>query len=127
DLMSLSLDSPVSQKVQPLNRGIRTPFGRSQTVFVGSPMDIQMAEPSPMSIASLSLSPRRTSFGTGSNKNIFTAAAERKLAGSFHLSSDDEDDDGAPAIPSPTQQKSSASNLFKAPARPNFLTLKTAP
>ena len=54
-----------------------TPFARSRTVMDESPMDIQMVDPSPMSIASLSLSPRRTA-PRGTGKNIFAAANEVK-------------------------------------------------
>lgn len=58
DLSSLSLDSPDDKA---LKRSAKTPFTRARTMFAAapSPMDVQMVDPSPMSIASLSLSPRR--------------------------------------------------------------------
>lgn len=53
DLTDISIESP-EPSVKVLKKGTRTPFGRAQTMFAAStPMDIEMAEPSPMSIASL--------------------------------------------------------------------------
>ncbi|KAI9778035.1 MAG: G2-specific serine/threonine protein kinase [Geoglossum umbratile] len=125
-IAGLSTESPVSQHNQVQKKGSRTPFNRSQTIYVGSPMDVQMAEPSPMSIASLSLSPRRSSrFGTG--RNIFSAAAEQKWAPSLLIPSDDEDEDENQSPPSPTVQKSSAGKVFKSPPRPSLLIQKALP
>ena len=101
DLSSLSLDSPTELKprgltnnfikginnkmsTRPLKRNTRTPFTRAKTMAVGvaSPTDIQMADPSPASIAGLSLSPRKN--GTDAKirgvarKNIFAVAAGEK-------------------------------------------------
>ena len=100
DMSSLSLDSPTelrprgptnnfiknitSKSTKPVKRNTRTPFTRAKTMAVGvaSPMDIQMADPSPASIAGLSLSPRKN--GTESKirgvarKNIFAVAAGEK-------------------------------------------------
>lgn len=69
DLTSLSLGnddetSPLAQRHLPQKRSGRTPFTRARTLanpseFAPSPMDVQMADPSPMSIKGLSLSPRR--------------------------------------------------------------------
>ncbi|KAL3493599.1 kinase-like domain-containing protein [Aspergillus germanicus] len=115
DISQLSLESPSSRGARPPKKETRTPFSRSKTV-VDSPMDIQMAEPSPMSIASLSLSPRRTST-TYSGKNIF-AEGERhrpKWEPSSMAYSDDEDD--TPELPSPTRPKVRP-DPFKAPSRP---------
>jgi NIMA (never in mitosis gene a)-related kinase len=115
DISQLSLESPSSRGARPPKKETRTPFNRSKTV-VDSPMDIQMAEPSPMSIASLSLSPRRTST-TYSGKNIF-AEGERqrpKWEPSSMAYSDDEDD--TPELPSPTRPKVRP-DPFKAPSRP---------
>ncbi|KAJ0424331.1 kinase-like domain-containing protein [Aspergillus carlsbadensis] len=115
DISQLSLESPSSRGTRPPKKETRTPFSRSKTV-VDSPMDIQMAEPSPMSIASLSLSPRRTST-TYSGKNIF-AEGERqrpKWEPSCMAYSDDEDD--TPELPSPTRPKVRP-DPFKAPSRP---------
>jgi NIMA (never in mitosis gene a)-related kinase 2 len=123
----LSIESPVSQHTQPQKRGSRTPFNRSQTICVGSPMDVQMAEPSPMSIASLSLSPRRTNSRFGTGRNIFAAAAEQKWAPSHLIPSDDEDEDENQSPPSPTVQKPSMGKVFKSPTRPNLLAQKALP
>ncbi|KAL3460626.1 kinase-like domain-containing protein [Aspergillus heterothallicus] len=115
DISQLSLESPSSRGTRPPKKETRTPFSRSKTV-VDSPMDIQMAEPSPISIASLSLSPRRTS-ATYSGKNIF-AEGERqrpKWEPSSMAYSDDEDD--TPELASPTRPKVRP-DPFKAPSRP---------
>jgi len=120
DLSSLSVDSP-DETTKPVTskRSSRTPFTRAKTMFAGSnaaaavasPMDVQMGETSPMSIASLSLSPRRTA----PRKNIFAAATagerwepelpssptEEEWNGDF-----EDDDDGLPVLPSPTRAKS---------------------
>ncbi|CAK41260.1 G2-specific protein kinase nimA [Aspergillus awamori] len=112
DISNLSLESPAASKVQ--RKETRTPFNRSKTV-VESPMDVQMAEPSPISIASLSLSPRRTS-GTHSGKNIFAEAEKNRTKWEPTLAySDDEDD--IPDLPSPTRPKVKP-DPFKAPPRP---------
>ncbi|KAH0538081.1 hypothetical protein FGG08_005293 [Glutinoglossum americanum] len=131
DLTSLSIggfsvESPAPQHTQLQKKGSRTPFGRSQTMYVGSPMDVQMGEPSPMSIASLSLSPRRSSARFGSGRNIFAAAAEQKWAPSLLIPSDDEEEDEN-APPSPTRQKSITGKSFKSPTRPNLLNQKALP
>ncbi|KAL2845005.1 kinase-like domain-containing protein [Aspergillus pseudoustus] len=115
DISQLSLESPSGRATRPPKKETRTPFSRSKTV-VDSPMDIQMAEPSPISIASLSLSPRRTSAAY-SGKNIF-AEGERqrpKWEPSSMAYSDDEDD--TPELPSPTRPKIRP-DPFKAPSRP---------
>ncbi|OJJ69970.1 hypothetical protein ASPBRDRAFT_130353 [Aspergillus brasiliensis CBS 101740] len=112
DISNLSLESPAANKAQ--RKETRTPFNRSKTV-VESPMDVQMAEPSPISIASLSLSPRRTS-GTHSGKNIFAEADKNRTKWEPTLAySDDEDD--IPDLPSPTRPKVKP-DPFKAPPRP---------
>ena len=76
DVTSLSLDSPVAFAPQAISKKVkRTPFTRARTQF-DSPMDIQMGEPSPMSIASLSLSPRRAAaLGALKRSNIFVTGA----------------------------------------------------
>ncbi|KAI9721305.1 MAG: hypothetical protein M1812_002467 [Candelaria pacifica] len=131
DLSDLSLDSPVSTKSNPIIKSTRTPFGRSQTMFVGSPMDVSMVDPSPMSIASLSLSPRRTGGAVGANpampngQNIFAAAAQKKWQPTLAYSDDEEEDD-LPALPSPTRQKV-LNDPFKPSTRPPMLRQKTAP
>lgn len=66
---------------QPAKRAHRTPFARARTQ-IDSPMDVTMASPSPMSIASLSLSPRRAAaMAQGvatSGTNLFVAAADAR-------------------------------------------------
>ncbi|KAI9933867.1 hypothetical protein ASPWEDRAFT_48523 [Aspergillus wentii DTO 134E9] len=114
DITQLSLESPTANAAKPVKKETRTPFNRSKTV-VDSPVDVQMAEPSPISIASLSLSPRRTS-GAGSGKNIFAEAERQKTKWEPTLAySDDEDD--IPDLPSPTRPKVKP-DPFKAPSRP---------
>ncbi|KJR82785.1 serine/threonine protein kinase KIN3 [Sporothrix schenckii 1099-18] len=100
----------------------RTPFGRAQTMFAGpagTPMDVEMASPSPMAIASLSLSPRRnaaTKVPTTNNGSIFTAAPDdlrwngpRESSGGVPSDWDSDDD---VAIPSPTRMIKSRKNPF---------------
>lgn len=140
DLSSVSLDSPPLEKssVVASKRTSRTPFSRARTQF-DSPMDIQMGEPSPMSIACLSLSPRRTGAGIPNSKNIFAAAAAQrerisKLSSmqfppspivSLEPTPEDEED-CLPDLPSPTRLPSSQASL-KPHARPGLLRQKTAP
>ncbi|KAJ5092528.1 hypothetical protein NUU61_007398 [Penicillium alfredii] len=108
-----SLGSPTSNGKKQLKEN-RTPFCRSKTVL-DSPVDVQMAEPSPISIASLSLSPRRTS-GAGGSRNIFVEGERHKGKWEPTLAySDDEDD--TPDLPSPTRPKVKPDPL-KAPRRP---------
>lgn len=130
DLTSLSLDSPEPAKA--LKKSTRTPFGRAQTMFAGTPMDVEMAEPSPISIASLSLSPRRngaTKAPTGRN-NIFAAAAGSAAEARWQptlMNSDDSDDDDILPLPSPTRQKSNKNPFPMNAGRPKLITQKTAP
>ncbi|KAI9367480.1 kinase-like domain-containing protein [Aspergillus egyptiacus] len=114
DISQLSLESPSSKGGRPPKKETRTPFSRSKTV-VDSPMDIQMAEPSPISIASLSLSPRRTS-STYSGKNIFAEGERQRPKWEPSLANSDDEDD-TPELPSPTRPKVRP-DPFKAPARP---------
>lgn len=112
DISQLSVESPNGNK-RP-KKETRTPFNRSKTV-IDSPVDVQMAEPSPMSIASLSLSPRRTST-SGSGRNIFAEGERPRAKWEPSLAySDDEDD--TPDLPSPTRSKVKP-DPFKAPSRP---------
>jgi serine/threonine protein kinase len=92
DITSLSLGddiSPLGQRVKPPpRRSGRTPFTRARTAidaFPGSPMDVQMADPSPMppnSLRGLALSPRREArskqgvSGQPLRRNIFAEAAK---------------------------------------------------
>ncbi|MCJ1308732.1 G2-specific serine/threonine protein kinase [Agyrium rufum] len=135
DLSVLSLPSPsdpilTTQKsqVQELQKHMtgrpsRGPLARSRTTF-DTPGDIPMADASPMSIASLSLSPRRTAATAAythsptARKNIFTLAAAQKAKWE-PISNDDlvhddafvfsehtiheDDEDNLPDLPSPTR------------------------
>lgn len=115
DISQLSLESPTNNASKAVKKEARTPFTRSKTT-VESPVDVQMGEPSPISIASLSLSPRRTAAAAGTAKNIFAEAGRQKAKWEPTLAySDDEDD--IPDLPSPTRPKVKA-DPFKAPARP---------
>lgn len=94
ELSELSLLSPSSSTTRPPipPKKTKTPFSRAKTSF-DSPMDVQMSDPSPMSISGLALSPRRTAaaqaaanhhhsnggFTTFSGaKNLFAEAARQK-------------------------------------------------
>lgn len=119
DISQVSMESPTANANKVMKKETRTPLCRSKTV-IDSPIDVQMAEPSPMSIASLSLSPRRTSAAnnnsSGKSKNIFTDPERHKPKWEPALTySDDEDD--TPDLPSPTRPKVKP-DPFKAPARP---------
>ena len=124
DLSELSLNSPSESTFKAIPpKKSKTPFARSKTAL-DSPADVQMSEPSPMSISGLALSPRRnpaaqatassttTSLGV---KNIFAEAAMRKAkweptqAYSSDIENaipeEDSDDDSIPELPSPTRRK----------------------
>lgn len=132
DLTDVSIESP--EPIKAIKKTTRTPFGRAQTMFAGAPagtpMDIEMAEPSPISIASLALSPRRNGVTKAPNtgRNIFAAAADAEARWRPQLvDSDASDDDDIPILPSPTRPKSSK-NPFKGNAgRPPLISQKTAP
>ncbi len=127
DLTELSMESP--EPVKALKKSTRTPFARAQTMFAGTPMDVEMAEPSPISIASLSLSPRRNggAKAPSSRKNIFAAAGgHRELFQPTLQASDSDSEDDLIVPPSPTLQKSSK-NPFKAfGGRPALVSQNTA-
>lgn len=136
DLSSLSIDSPpvVASKTPPKKRA-RCPLSRARTQF-DSPMDVQMVDPSPMSIACLSLSPRRTAVAASSSipnsKNIFAAAVAQRhrllpQPTSPRTSTIVEDEDTLPDLPSPTRAPSGLPDPFKAASRPGLLRQKTAP
>lgn len=154
DLSFLSSASPVAQ-IQPTNttydsplvkklHKARTPY-RSQTMFGantkinGTPMDVDMADPSPMSIASLSLSPRRKGSKDTLQKprNIFDKASERERIGAVGerwqqalTMSDSEESDAeesnVPGLHSPTRTVPK-NHPFRAGNRPVLATMKTAP
>lgn len=120
DISDLSLESPSSSRNKPMQKVSRTPFSRAKTT-VESPMDIQMGEPSPITIASLSLSPRRTA---PISKNLFTEQAQQKSKWEPSLlGSDDEED--IPDLPSPTRPKVKP-DPFKAARRPMLRHQTTA-
>jgi hypothetical protein len=135
DLTDLSIESP--EPVKALKKSTRTPFGRAQTMFAGqhagTPMDIEMAEPSPISIASLSLSPRRNGAtkAPSAGRNIFAAAAapgaEARWQPTLINSDSEEEDDDIPPVPSPTRQKSTKNPFKSAAGRPPLTSQKTAP
>lgn len=140
DFSELSLESPTLNRSKPLKRNGRTPFSRAQTMFEGSPADISMADASPAPIASLGLSPRRNAHKPSRlGRNIFSAASDAaswssNASGSSPLDSEDEipDDEGnefAAILPSPTDLKSTINDPFKAlgARRPAMLRQKTAP
>lgn len=116
DLSELSLESPTARRQRPLKKETRTPFSRAKTT-VDSPMDVQMADPSPITIASLSLSPRRSAAISSSAKTLFAdgAALQRAKWEPTLAYSDDEDE--IPELPSPTRPKIKPDPL-KAPRRP---------
>ena len=132
DLTSLSIESPtveapieitgIKSKTPPQPR-IRGPLARAKTQF-DSPMDVPMVDPSPMSLASLSLSPRRGENASIPNsKNIFANARKTNQPRSPRASLIVEDEeDNLPDLPSPTRQPS-----FKQIPRPGLLRQKTAP
>lgn len=150
DLSQLSIHSPNLSTSRPLpSKKSKTPFTRSKTTF-DSPADIMMSEPSPMSISSLALSPRRNAAAhtaaelksTALNgRNLFAEAARQKARWQPQLAYDegadedkenqmaDSDDDDFPDLPSPTRPKGLANtDPFKMPSLPiNPLPSKTRP
>lgn len=143
DLSSLSLESPFSSRPQPMKRSTRTQFTRAHTVnnvAVPSPMDITMADPSPTTIASLALSPRRDGAGKTEQRhksNIFTAdeerwrptnipsfptpsASEDELDESAEPGDDNEDE--LPVLPSPSRDPFKIANKH-----PNLTRQRTLP
>ena len=137
DLSSLSIDSlPIMHSETPPKKRTKTAFSRARTVF-DSPMDVQMVDPSPMSIAGLSLSPRRTANqkldGVAEGKNIFAGATAQKLrvAPQVSLPSSSiiavDEQDTVSNLSSPTRAPSGLSDPFRVPDRPALLRQKTAP
>jgi len=142
--------SPLAQRVKPIKKGSgRKPFGRAQTLAhcsfdardTASPMDVHMADPSPMpnhvapmSIKGLSLSPRRHGpdqpFGAGLRRNIFTMAADRKLrpsvgkAASGSFADDDDADEGDDELLDPELDNSPSrpTSGLSSHAQPTFST-----
>ena len=135
DITDMSDDMPEIPAELP-KKNTRTPFGRAQTMFpgavgaVGTPMDVEMASPSPMAIASLALSPRRTGMTkppSANTENIFAAnQAAPGAAGSqwdelrdssLDMNSDSEEEG---AMPSPSRNVRSNRNPFTSKQRPNL-------
>jgi NIMA (never in mitosis gene a)-related kinase len=90
-------NSPLARRFKPaLKKGTRKPFTRAKTFayntanhdLAGSPMDVHMADPSPMrnNVKGLSLSPRRNGqqpqqmplYGGPIKRNIFSLATEKE-------------------------------------------------
>ncbi|KAL7800099.1 kinase-like domain-containing protein [Trichoderma ceciliae] len=127
--LSYSVESPDTSKE--IKRAARTPFSRAQTMFaghLGTPMDIEMASPSPMAIASLSLSPRRhgnakppTHQGNIFAANATSSADKWDPRDGTILDSDDED-----VVPSPTRHIKSTKNPFTSKNRPILTSQKTS-
>ncbi|KAK7433226.1 G2-specific serine/threonine protein kinase [Neonectria magnoliae] len=135
DISEYSIDSPDSSR--DARKPARTPFGRAQTMFVGNaagtPMDIEMGSPSPIAIASLSLSPRRngaTKAPTHNPGNIFAANANGSSGDPRwdlpprDTFTDSEDED---IIPSPTRNIRSSKNPFTSKTRPVLMSQKSCP
>ena len=136
DFTTLSLeDSPLEKKQKPLKKSSRTPFTRARTIanaegVAPSPMDVQMADPSPIrNLASLSLSPRRNTPMEGSNlrqpalrgNNIFDKAAMRETGAVLFAPQGefaDEDEELDDIDGSPTRPKLVGGDPFKLPPRP---------
>ncbi|KAF4587127.1 NEK protein kinase [Ophiocordyceps camponoti-floridani] len=119
DMTSECQHSPVPAEAVKRNSA-RTPFARAQTMFAGTPMDVEMVSPSPMAIASLSLSPRRMGNAkapTSLSTNIFADAK-------WDMMPTDSDDDDI-GIPSPTRHIKSSKNPFTCKDRPILSTHKT--
>ena len=137
DLSSLSIESsPVIESRTPPKKRTRGPLSRARTHF-DSPMDVPMIDPSPMSIACLSLSPRRTIATQASSipnsKNIFAVAAAHRHRLAPQPASPrssliiEDEEDVIPDLPSPTRVTSGLTDPFKAAGRPGLLRQKTAP
>jgi len=141
DLSELSMDSPTVQRLQPSRKpSSRTPFARAHTMFEAkdSPMDIQMADPSPAPIASLGLSPRRASSKASNlGRNLFSNIAKSNRStpssnGDFEQEDfdDGEENDDIATLPSPTKSKTFSNDPFKVlgsrPARPSLHRANTS-
>lgn len=137
DLSSLSIDSPpaIESKTPPKKRA-RGPLSRARTHF-DSPMDVQMVDPSPMSIACLSLSPRRNVAAMAptisTSRNIFAAVVAQKHRLAPQTSSPrssiivEDEEDIVPDLPSPTRPPVGLPDPFKVSNRPGLLRQKTVP
>lgn len=129
DITEYSVDSPEESVL----KKDRVPLGRAQTMFErhpGTPMDVD-SSPSPMAIASLSLSPRRANSTKAPHAHQATIFDEtddearwRRARDSDPILSDSEDDD-TPTIPSPTRGPRLNKNPFT--NRPTLTSVKSTP
>ncbi|KAL2023597.1 hypothetical protein VTK56DRAFT_2205 [Thermocarpiscus australiensis] len=137
DISELSVESP-DTSMHALKKSTRTPFARAQTMFAmapaGTPMDIEMASPSPMTIASLSLSPRRnagTKAPAVNPTNIFaakeTAGGDARWEANQDPARFDSDSDDEINIPSPTRMIKSNKNPFTSKQRPQLHAVHSMP
>lgn len=155
ELSSVFLDSPPVEKMRllPPKKLTRTPFTRARTQF-DSPMDVQMVDPSPMSIAGLALSPRTKNAAPTavvsnipSGKNIFALAATQNTKPILNLQplstlvpssldftleerGDDDEEDWASELPTPSRLPEPQSDPFKVQpptSRPGLRRQNTAP
>jgi len=138
ELSDLSIHSPLmsTTKTSPPKK-TKTPFARSKTTY-DSPADIHMSDQSPVSISSLSLSPRRQTIDTNklSGKNLFSKIATNKarLVIPDDLDEDKEneledsdDEEFVPDLPSPTRPKMQNTDPFKMLPPLNPLASKARP
>ena len=136
DISEFSVESP-DTSMHPLKKSTRTPFARAQTMFamatVGTPMDVEMASPSPITIASLSLSPRRNVGAKPPTVNPTNIFAANQMAGDSRWESAqdhagyDSDSDDEINIPSPTRMIKSSKNPFTSKQRPQLHAQKSLP
>ncbi|KAL2181001.1 kinase-like domain-containing protein [Thermothelomyces heterothallicus CBS 202.75] len=133
DMSEISAESPDASP-HPLKKSARTPFTRAQTMFAmppaGTPMDIEMASPSPMTIASLSLSPRRNAGAKPPMVNPGNIFAANQMAGEPRwepAQDSDSDSDDDIQIPSPTRMIKSSKNPFTSKTRPQLHAQKSMP
>lgn len=133
DVTDYSMGTPDHKHKEPRKAG-RTPFGRAQTMFAGhagTPMDIEMASPSPIAIASLSLSPRRTAVTKAQyvpEGNIFAAnksSDEPRWISSGNNTPEESDEEDI--VPSPTRHIKSTKNPFTSKSRPVLTSQKSCP
>jgi NIMA (never in mitosis gene a)-related kinase 2 len=140
-IMSFALESPFKQRLAAPSdkKPAKTPLSRAKTQVphIASPMDVTMADPSPM-CASLSLSPRRAAAMAGlqanSTNNVFTNDdARSRWEPQMSNIEDSDEDDEFPEPSSPTRQprglSAVGSDPFQIPPvrRPGFRRQATLP
>ena len=137
DLSDLSIQSPTTSTAKHIPpKKTKTPFARSKTTW-DSPADIMMADPSPVAVSALNLSPRRQTLDPHqlNGKNLFSKIALNKarLLIPDNLNVDEEsdfdpsDDEFIPELPSPTRPRMHDTDPFKGPAPCNPLKSKLRP